>query len=191
MTEPLIPVAPALDAPLEILSACHGRIHARLETLDRLLRWLPEHGADADARQAAAGVIRYFDTAGVNHQRDEEADLFPRLIARVPLESRKRVHALIDWSKDDHAAISAAWDALRGQLLQIAQGASTDLGADDVANFSARYLSHMDREDNELFPYAAQLLTNEDLHAMSTAMKARRTAPDRARGGRPTGSGLG
>lgn len=175
MAEPLIPVAPGLDAPLEILSACHGRIHARLETLDRLLRWLPEHGADTDARQAAAGVIRYFDTAGVNHVLDEEADLFPRLIARVPIESRNRVHALIDWSKDDHVAIGTAWEALRGQLQHIAQGASNQLSADDVANFSARYLSHMDREDNELFPYAAQLLNDTDLQDMSAAMKARRT----------------
>lgn len=175
MTEPLIPVAPCLDEPLEILSACHGRIHARLETLDRLLRWLPEHGADQDAQQAAAGVIRYFDTAGANHQSDEEIDLFPRLISCAPVESRARVRALIDWSRDDHTAINVAWQALRGQLRRIAEGEGAELNADDVANFCARYLSHMDREDNELFPYAAQLLSRADLQEMSEAMKARRT----------------
>ena len=175
MTEPLIPVVPGLDAPLEILSACHGRIHARLETLDRLLRWLPEHGADDDARKAAAGVMRYFDTAGVNHHRDEEVDLFPRLIARVPVGSRAHVRSLVEWSKEDHVALNAAWQSLRRQLEQIAEGESVALSADDVANFSARYLSHMDREDNELFPYAAQVLTDEDLNSMSEAMRARRT----------------
>lgn len=175
MKESLISVAPGLDEPLEILSACHGRIRARLETLDRLLRWLPEHGADTDARQAAAGVIRYFDTAGVNHHQDEEVDLFPRLIARGPVESRQRVSALIEWSKNEHVAMNAAWDRLRTQLQQIAQGDSAELSSDEVANFGARYLCHMDREDNELFPYAAQLLTQADLDEMCEAMKARRS----------------
>lgn len=174
MVESLLPAVPSLDEPLKILSACHQRILAQLQTLDRLVRWLPEHGADADARKAAESVMRYFDTAAVNHHRDEEEDLFPRLLARVSADGAFRVKSLVRWAREDHVAIAGKWRALRVQLQAIADGESDALGAEDVANFTARNLSHIDREDNELLPYAAQLLTAEDLTAFSANMKARR-----------------
>ena len=81
---------------------------------------------------------------------------------------------LVRWAREDHVAIAGKWRALRVQLQAIADGESDALGAEDVANFTARNLSHIDREDNELLPYAAQLLTAEDLTAFSANMKARR-----------------
>ncbi len=177
MTDSLIPVAPGLDEPLEILSACHGRMLAQLETLDRLVRWLPEHGADADAQKAAANVMRYFDTAAVNHQRDEEEDIFPMLLARCSTAASIRIRRLIAWIEDDHRAMEAAWGAMRVSLEAIAQGRSSALSADEVADFSSRYLSHIDREDNELFPFAANVFTEDDLRQLSERMRARRTTP--------------
>ena len=174
MIDSLFSTAPSLDEPLHILSACHQRIYGQLETLDRLLRWLPDHGADADAQKAAAAVMRYFDTAAVNHHRDEEEDLFPCLIQRVAAEGQYRVKSLVRWAQDDHAALARKWIVLRAQLKAIADGESDQLSADDVANFTARYHNHMDREDNELLPYAAQLLTEADLAVFSRNMKARR-----------------
>lgn len=64
--------AAGFDAPLDMLSACHGRIEKQCATLRRLPAHLAEHGADVDARQAAANVVRYFDTAGRDHHADEE-----------------------------------------------------------------------------------------------------------------------
>ena len=55
------PGAPSFDDPLGMLRACHGRIERQLLTLGRLVRHLPEHGADADAR--AADVVRMLDDA--------------------------------------------------------------------------------------------------------------------------------
>ena len=76
--------APSFDDPLGMLAACHGRIERQLATLERLQRHLPEHGCDVDARAAARGILRYFDTAAPNHHADEEASVFPRLRNAVP-----------------------------------------------------------------------------------------------------------
>ncbi|TVO60422.1 hemerythrin domain-containing protein [Denitromonas ohlonensis] len=179
MSESLLskPLAPGLDQPLEVLTACHGRMMSQLQTLDRLVRWLPEHGADADACRAATNVVRYFDTAAVNHHQDEEDSLFPILFERVSTAGRPRLRKLVDWIHQDHVEMTAAWESLRRQLLAIAAGESAELCADEVANFASRYHSHIDREDNELFPYAAQLLTPADLTALSEQMVARRRLP--------------
>ncbi len=71
------------EAPLEMLSACHGRIERQCATLRRLVPHLASHGADEGARTAAANVMRYFDTAAKHHHEDEEKDLFPALIESV------------------------------------------------------------------------------------------------------------
>jgi len=180
MTDSLISVAPGLDEPLEILSACHTRVLSQLETLDRLVRWLPEHGPDADAQKAAANVIRYFSTAAVNHHRDEEDDVFPLLIERSTTSARARIRRLINWTIEDHRALEAAWATLRQSLDVIAQGGDAVLNADEVTNFSTRYLNHIDREDNELFPYAANVFTEADLKQLTEHMTARRTSAIRA-----------
>ncbi|MBT0961252.1 hemerythrin domain-containing protein [Denitromonas iodatirespirans] len=177
MTESLLPLAPGLDQPLEVLTACHSRMQSQLRTLDRLVRWLPEHGADDDARKAATNIIRYFDTAAVNHHQDEEVSLFPLLFERVSSAGRPRLKRLVDWIRQDHEEMAAAWQRLRPQLAAIAAGTSAELDADEVANYASRYLSHIDREDNELFPYAAQLLSAADLTALSEQMVARRRLP--------------
>ena len=51
MTNSLLPQAPALDEPLEMLEACHERIEAQLQTLERLSAYLPGHGADEQSRR--------------------------------------------------------------------------------------------------------------------------------------------
>src|SRR5689334_1951600 len=77
--DPFAAPAPGFDEPLEMLAACHERIEAQLRTLEKLVEHLSQncaangaaHGADNSARDAAARVMRYFDTAGVEHHRDE------------------------------------------------------------------------------------------------------------------------
>lgn len=66
------------------------RIEAQCETLKKLAFHLRDHGNDEQARQAAAYVLRYFDTAGMHHHRDEEEDLFPALITAV--SKREQLH---------------------------------------------------------------------------------------------------
>lgn len=174
MSDSLIPVAPGFETPLEMLEACHGRLQSQLATLGRLAAWLPEHGADKQAQQAASAVMRYFDVAAVNHHMDEEDDLFPVLLARVNEARRADLQALIDWILVNHQHMFAAWARMRERLAAIAAGEAVELTAEQVEMFASRYHRHMAREEGELLPYARELLTDEDVAALSETMVARR-----------------
>jgi hemerythrin-like domain-containing protein len=174
MADSLIPVSPGLETPLEMLEACHERLQAQLETLARLAAWLPQHGSDRNAQQAASNVIRYFDLAAVNHHLDEEQDLLPRLRAGVGPAQRETLTALIDWILADHQEMFAAWAAMRRRLEPISRGEPGQLPADDVAEFAAHYRRHIAREEQELLPYARALLDDQALAAMTVTMTARR-----------------
>ncbi|MBA4742666.1 MAG: hemerythrin domain-containing protein [Azoarcus sp.] len=169
--------APGLDEPLEMLSACHERVHARIETLERLARWLPEHGADEQARQAATAVLRYFDQAAVNHHLDEERDLFPAMRACVAPAEASRLAALETRILDDHRALAARWAVMREPLLAIAAGESVELREEAVATFRTVYSEHIALEEAEVLPWAARVLGEAELAAMSTAMTGRRREP--------------
>ncbi|MGL1834766.1 hemerythrin domain-containing protein [Rhodocyclaceae bacterium SMB388] len=177
MTESLVPVSPGFEAPLEMLETCHERLHAQLGTLDRLARWLPEHGADQLARRAAAAIIRYFDVAAVNHHMDEELDLIPLLRQRVDTDRRFPLESLIEWILEDHQRMFAAWDVMRAKLERVSKGEVVDLTLDEVHAFTERYALHTEREEGELFPYARALLTAEDLARIGQSMTNRRRQP--------------
>ncbi|AVZ79722.1 hemerythrin domain-containing protein [Zoogloeaceae bacteirum Par-f-2] len=174
MSDSLIPVAPGFETPLEMLEACHGRLQGQLETLARLAAWLPAHGADDQAQQAASAVMRYFDLAAANHHMDEEDDLFPVLLARVDASRRAQLQALIDWILADHRRMFAAWALMRERLAAIAEGKAAELAEEQVEAFANRYRQHIAREESELLPYARELLTGEDIAALSKTMVARR-----------------
>ncbi|AUN95016.1 hemerythrin domain-containing protein [Pseudazoarcus pumilus] len=169
--------APGLDEPLEMLFACHDRVRARIDTLERLARWLPEHGADEQARQAATAVLRYFDQAAVNHHLDEERDLFPAMRARVEAAEAARLAALEARILDEHRLLAARWAAMREPLLAIAAGESAELGTDAVAAFRAAYSEHIALEEAEVLPWAERILGQGELAAMSATMTARRREP--------------
>lgn len=174
MTDSLIPSSPGFETPLEMLEACHERLQGQLATLGRLAAWLPEHGTDAQARQAAANVMRYFDLAAVKHHQDEEDDLFPVLRERVGADRRDELNGLIDWILEDHQRLFAAWARMRAKLEPISRGEAVELTAGEVEDFAQRYDRHIAREEGELLPVARTLLTGDDVAALSGTMTARR-----------------
>lgn len=164
------PTAPSFDDPFGMLTACHGRIERQLSTLDRLQRHLPEHGADTDARAAARGILRYFDTAGPNHHADEEASVFPRLKHALP----DRADLLIAELAAEHDALAAKWRRLRPLLAGIAAGTRANLSARQVADIRAAYAVHIAREESTLFPLAAAAFDAATLAEIGSEMAARR-----------------
>jgi hemerythrin-like domain-containing protein len=159
------------DHPLEMLAACHDRIEERCALLHRLCEHIREVGVDSQARQAAENVMRYFDTAGENHHRDEEEDLFPRLI-ETDLEA---CEGLIARLRHEHGQMREAWAALRARLSRIAAGESAAaLEADEVERFTTLYRRHIDLEEQELLPAAQRLLDAPALTAAGEAMARRR-----------------
>ena len=71
--------AVGFEVPLEMLSACHGRVERQCQTLQRLVPHLTANGPDQAAREAAKSILLYFDTSAKHHHADEAEDLFPAL----------------------------------------------------------------------------------------------------------------
>jgi len=162
------------EVPLEMLAACHHRVESQCTTLQRLVAHLATHGCDDQARVAAAAVLRYFDTAAVNHHADEEIDLFPALIDAVAGSDATCIRGLIEALKGDHRTLELQWQRLRPALLMIAAGEPQPLPAGDVMPLVALYERHMEREEAELLTMAARLLSDSALDRVGRAMRERR-----------------
>ncbi|MBU0688164.1 MAG: hemerythrin domain-containing protein [Gammaproteobacteria bacterium] len=162
--------APAFDDPLEMLYACHDRICAQSDTLDRLVAHLLVQGNDEQSAQAARAILRYFDTAGQHHHQDEEQDLFPMLIASGNAEAAEYVARLLA----EHKILDAAWRDLRPQLIDIEQGMADAIDADIAAHFIAGYARHIKFENETMLPLAATLLNEAQVQQLGQNMAARR-----------------
>ena len=166
--------APTFDKPLEMLEACHGRIEAQLLTLERLVPHLQARGCDAGAAEAAQAVLRYFETAGALHHRDEDEDLFPLLRVLAGEQRRPEIAAVIEELEREHASMDSLWGQLRAALAAVAQAGSTRLGAEEVARFGWLYRRHMEREAAAVLPFARQALAAAQRAALGERMAARR-----------------
>lgn len=167
------PVA-GTEATLETLAACHGRIEAHCASLRRMVPHLLARGVDEEARTVAIRLIRYFDAAAMDHHADEEDDLFPALVESMAGSDAICLREMIDGLKADHCAIVACWRRLRASLERIAAGECVPLPVDDVDALVSRYEQHIKREESELLPMAARLLSDEDLARIGRAMRERR-----------------
>ncbi|MFY0477304.1 hemerythrin domain-containing protein [Achromobacter marplatensis] len=166
--------APGAEDPLALLSACHGRISRQCATLMRLAAHLPAHGSDAAAQTAAAAVVRYFDTAAAHHHEDEEEDLFPALLESMAGSDAGCLHALVQGLMADHRRLAALWTPLRQVLSEVAGGRPAVLPPVQAEAFVQAYAAHIRREEDELLPMAARLISDDALAVIGQAMKARR-----------------
>lgn len=168
------PPTAGCEAPLEMLSACHARIERQCSTLRRLVPHLARHGADGEARAAAADVMRYFDTSARHHHADEEDDLFPALVESVAGSDPRCLRELIAGLTAEHRQLEARWRPLRAALERIVAGDRLALECVDVEAMIRLYEQHIGREEGELLPMAARLLSAGDLERIGRAMRARR-----------------
>ena len=166
--------AAGFDAPLQMLAACHQRIERQCATLRRLVPHLAAHGADAQAREAAQAVMRYFDTAAQHHHEDEEQDLFPALLESMAGSDAVCLRELTDALTHQHRELDRHWRALRVALQRIAMGESADLDGVLVERLADAYAEHLKREERELLPMAGRLLDDAALAAMGRSMRRRR-----------------
>lgn len=170
--------AASFEAPLEMLLACHQRIHKQCATLRRLVPHVAAHGADDAAREAAAQVLRYFDTAAQHHHADEEQDLFPALLESMAGSDAVCLRELIDGLMAQHRELDARWRGLRPALDRIAAGDDAVLDSAAVEGLAEAYAAHIEREEGELLPMAARLLGDGELQRMGLAMRGRRGLPE-------------
>ena len=173
------------DHPIEILDSCHGKILRNCVLVERIAAHVAAKGLDEEARTAAAGVIRYFDTAGANHHRDEEQDLFPALQQYAPSAELNAVFALLFKLRSDHRKLDALWDDMRRRLAHIVAGRDGDLPPAVAAHFHAAYRQHIALEEAEVLPLARRVLEPRIVAALGSRMAARRGARPQKPGSDP------
>lgn len=169
----LAPTA-GFEAPIEMLSACHHRIERQCATLRRLVPHLAAHGADVEARTAATSVMRYFDTAAQQHHSEEEENLFPALIESMAGSDAVCLRALTDRLTADHRELDAHWQRVRIALERVVAGDGVSLPASNVEARVGLYEQHIEREERDLLPMAARLLSDDALEGIGRAMRERR-----------------
>lgn len=168
--------ASGFEAPFEMLTACHERVHRMLGLLGKLRQHLRDTGCDEQASQAARDVVRYFDLAAPLHHQDEERHVFPPLLASADEALRVVVRRL----QQDHLAMEVAWPKARGVLLSVTEpGEAAWAGfsaADEAAldDFAGRYGRHIEDEEQLVYPAAQADLGAAALQAMSADMMQRR-----------------
>ncbi len=165
---------PGFDQPIAVLKHCHDRIRKQLVTMDKLLPHLAAHGADEQAQQAAAAVIKYFDKAAPLHHEDEEQDLFPMLQATAQGEDAALLAQLGPGIVDEHRQMDAMWQGLHEQLRAIADGSAAQLRESDVRRFADMYAAHMEREESHIAPMAKRLFSPAQMAKLGQAMQWRR-----------------
>lgn len=128
----------------------------------RLVKQLQIHGADRRAQEAACAVMRYFDTAAPHHHDDEEQDLFPALLDSMAGLHAGNLRELIESLCSDHHRLELHWAIMRERLAQVAQGEASTLGDTDIPGFVQLYEQHIAREEAELLPVAARVLSGSE-----------------------------
>lgn len=176
MNSPLPDAAPGFDRPIAVLKHCHDRIRKQLATLEKLLAHLPGAGADTEAQQAAAAIIKYFDQGAPLHHADEEENLIPMLRATAQDDDAATLQALAPVILEQHHAMDVTWTQLRAELAAIAAGTGTALSAVTAQQFIQAYAAHMVREESTLAPMALRLFSPEQMTQLGDAMQARRNA---------------
>lgn len=166
--------APDFSRPIEALKACHERLQSQCAELSKLADRVRNIGCDAQAQQAASGVMRYFDTAARHHHADEEQDLLPRMVAAATPVRGSRLSRLAADIAAQHGEMDRAWTALRPLLEEIAAGKRADLKPQAVERFARLYAAHIALEEDGVFPLAETLLSPGDFAQIGASMARRR-----------------
>ena len=162
----------AEERPLELLFACHEKVRRFTTMAGQLAAHIQEGGVDAEARQAATNILRYFDLALPNHHADEEEDVFPALRGLGDVGLNDAMNTL----SFEHNALDERWQSsISPWLRRIAQGDDAGAAPPELAQFILDYLAHADREEREVFS-AIERLSADVVEAVAQRMRARRGA---------------
>ena len=166
----------------DILDACHRQTVFTLGKLAALVSRLASGDADAQARELAAEIVRFFSTTARQHHEDEERHVFPALARSDDPEIVQAVLRL----RQDHAWLEEDWLELQPHIDAVACGQSWyDLAVlrDGVAVFTALSHDHIALEESCIYPQARARLRAGERSEMGREMAARHRAQREARSG--------
>lgn len=167
----LVHSLPTEEHPLELLFACHDKVRHFTALAGRLALHVSHQGADAEAQQAAANILRYFDLALPKHHADEEEDVFPALRALQDMRLTQALDSLLR----EHERLDAYWQVVQPWLTRIAQGEAPAASPLVLPRFVAEYQAHAEREERDVFS-AIERLPQATVAAIAARMCARRGA---------------
>ncbi len=104
--------------PFEALDECHRQIQQHLVQLAAVARHVLDHGVDESVRTRAQSVEAFFSGTSRQHHAEEEAKVFPVLLASGNAELANAVRSL----QQDHGWIEENWIELAPRLRAVASG---------------------------------------------------------------------
>lgn len=158
--------------------------HGSLPAGDRALRGLCERlrqlatkiaeGNPAVAITEEAAALRLeIEPLMLAHHRHEEALLFPALLEAMAGSDAVCLRELTEFLAAEHRALEESWQHVCRVLVSIEAGEREAAGlSKSLEAFADRYLRHIQREEEELFPMAARLLTEEELAQIEQKLHA-------------------
>ncbi len=166
------------DDPIGMLKDCHRRIEHFLQILHTVIDRAAGRAMNDEERSAIQSALSYFRTGGQRHNADEEESLFPRMRgAGIDPAELERVAGL-EHDHRDAEQLHAGVDRLYARWLQ--GGRLTADEEKTLRSFTqqlrALYAQHIEVEEKIVFPHAAQRLPKEELAAMGTEFRARRSS---------------
>lgn len=163
------------DDPIGMLTDCHRRIEQFLKILAIVAERASGRNLTGEETDAVQSALHYFRTGGPRHTIDEEESLFPRLRAGSADDSLARLEGL---EADHHEAadlheiveqLYSAWIA--DGRLDPDQDRRLRAATDRLA---ALYRAHIEVEESDVFPRAAEILDPATIAAMGEEFRARR-----------------
>jgi len=141
-------------SPRAALGLCHRCIAGMLGRLEALAAELavPAPGApDAGLVDRARTLVAEIDEAFRVHMDDEEADIFPALLAACDSPARRaQAFELVSQLLIEHRELAELWHALRIPLLALGGGVAVAFPGETAADFLGRLRAHLEREEGEL-----------------------------------------
>lgn len=114
------PARPPVHVPakFEMLDKTHRQVMQLLEAMAKLLDHVDDNGPDDEARRMAGEIRSFFEGEVRQHHAEEEARVFPDLLASGDAELAHHVKRL----QQDHGWLEEDWTLLGPQLEAIERG---------------------------------------------------------------------
>jgi hemerythrin-like domain-containing protein len=153
----------------DVLDATHRDVLVQIGLLGELIEHLDRHGVDERARELARDIGAFFNGHARQHHADEEARVFPGLLASDDAELVQHVRRL----QQDHGWLEEDWRELAPPLEAIANGYSwydLDMLRHALPVFTELYREHIALEESLIYPEAKRRHA-----AMAAAERERRS----------------
>jgi len=129
------------------------------------------------ARKTAADTLDLFRNTVLPHHAEEEAELFPAVLAACNAPERERVQPIVDRLVAEHRATEALWKQIEPSIRAAAKGTAAEVDAESMEEIVRKLLRHARYEEVVFLPLAERILMRNGDHmaALGLALHLRHT----------------